>query len=120
MGVNPGTLFPKVGHLQQIRVQSRFNKTFSERRLMQSGRTRGHHDPVQTLFPDVGLDLVLARLRTKVVVMAGYDHVRECLAIGGHVCAVHDPCDIRPAMADVNTDSTFLSFLYCLHSISSL
>jgi hypothetical protein len=49
--------------------------------------------------------------------MAGDDHVRQRLAIGGHVCAVHDPCDIRPAMADVNADSTFLSSLVFLHLI---
>jgi hypothetical protein len=71
------------------------------------------------LFPNVSLDLVLARLRTKVAVMAGYDHIWECLAVCGHSRTVHDPCDIRSAMADINPNSTFLFILECLHSILS-
>jgi hypothetical protein len=115
MGVNPGALLTKVGHLQQVRIQSRFGKTFSEGRLMKPRRTRGHHDPVQALLLYIGFDLVLARLRTKVALMAGDDYIRKCLAIGSHCRAVHDPCDIRPTMADINPYSTFLFFLYYLH-----
>ena len=48
--MHPGTLVADVGHLEQIRVQTRLAQRFAEQRLVRPRRAGGHHDAVEPML----------------------------------------------------------------------
>jgi hypothetical protein len=69
---------------------------------MESGRARGHHYTVETMFLDVGLDLLLSGLRAGVERVLGEDHVGEVPSILRDFFTSHRATDVLAAMTDVN------------------
>ena len=101
----PGVVLPDVGHLEEIRVQSRVLAGSAEGLLVHQGGTGRHHDAVQVLFLDIVLDQVLAQAGAHKLVIPGHDHAFLLARPARDLLHIHRACDIRAAVADVNADA---------------
>ena len=68
--VHPRTVFADVGHVQQVRIETRVGAGPPERLLMQVGAAGGHDDPCQPFLLDVLLDDLLTERGTHELVVA--------------------------------------------------
>ena len=57
--MDPTAVFPDVGHLEKVRVQSALGARCTERGFVEPGCAGGHHNPVESALTDIGLDLLL-------------------------------------------------------------
>jgi hypothetical protein len=60
--MDPGALVPDVGHLQEVLIEAAAPEGLLEEGLMGPGRTSGDNDPVQFLFLNHFLQLLLGVL----------------------------------------------------------
>jgi len=86
--VNPGTLIPDVGHLEQILIQPRLGARALEERHMGARRTGRHHDAGEPMFLDGIHDLGNARFGTGIEVVLGKNHVGQPGRILGQARAI--------------------------------
>ncbi len=107
--VDPGTLVPDIGHLEEILVQTGISDERSEKGLVGPRGARSHHNPVQAVFFDGLLDLFLGILGTGKEVFLGMDDLRQACSVAAHLRHVHDTADIDAAVADENADAGCLS-----------
>jgi hypothetical protein len=107
--VNPGALIPDIGHLEEILIETHFPNRFLEHGFMGSRRAGGNENPVQLMFLDGFLDLLLGILGTGVKVFVDVDNPFKRLGILFHLGNLDDPSDIDPAVADKDTDPWLLT-----------
>lgn len=72
---------------------------------MQSGSAGSHYYPIELVLFDVSFYLLLARFRTRVKRVLGYDYIRKVPGEFGHFITSNNSAYILAAMADINTDS---------------
>ena len=100
--VHPAAVLPDVGHFEQVGVQPRLDAGGSEGGLVQPGGAGGHDHPIELVLPDVGLDLLLARIRTGVHRVRGQHHIVQGSGISRNILAIEGPVDVQAAVADVD------------------
>ncbi len=103
--VHPGTMFAQIGHLAEVRVQSRFVAHPAKRRLVHARRAGGDHDAGQLVLCDGLADKRLAGIRAHVLVIHAVGHAGNFTAGFGHSGAIHRSTDIFTAMTDKYADT---------------
>ena len=105
--MDPGALITDICHLKKIFVETCFPYGGPEERLMGSRRTGCHNNPVDLVFIDDLLHLVLRVLGTGKEVFIGEDHIGKCLRVGLHLGHIDNAADVDAAVADKDTDPRF-------------
>ena len=73
--MHPGIHVTDIGHLQQVRIQSRADHNPAKYRLVCLGRTSGHDDAINVMLPDGLLDFALGVSGTGEHLAAGQYHI---------------------------------------------
>jgi hypothetical protein len=102
--VNPGTLFPDIGDVEEIGIKPFGGDGISKSNFMHPWRTGGNHDPVNREFTDIPLDQILSRVRAEITVVPGDFHSRKGTCETRKFLTVNGGCDIGTAMTDVDAD----------------
>ena len=98
----PGYMFPDVGYLQKIRIDSGLLAGFTKCGLMHARRAGCDDDPVQAQLLDVLLDLILARFGTHEPVIPCNGDVREIFRVFGELFDLNLTGNVCPAVANIN------------------
>jgi hypothetical protein len=107
--VYPGRLFAHIHVLIQVRVQSGLLHGAAEGAFMESGRTSGYHDAIDTLVPNVIDDQVLPRIGAHEDEVLRSDNVGIETGDGGHRLHIHDVRNVPAAVTDVDADLGLLA-----------
>ncbi len=114
MHVDPGTLIPDIGHLEEITVEAGLPDRVLEERLMGSRSARGNNDPIQFVFFDDLLKQLLGILRAGVEIVIGIDDMGECPGILYDGRDIDHAGDIDSAVTDegANPGSFIIHILF--------
>jgi hypothetical protein len=103
--MDPAAVFPDVGHLKEIGIQSCIRYALSKGRLMHKWSAGSYHYPVQVVFLNMLLYLLLARLSTGIPVQDGNLHIRKRFSIFPDLLAIQRTGDIKATLTYKYTDS---------------
>ena len=104
-GVNPGTVFPDIGHVKVILIESRLSKRIPEKGFKRPGRTGTDHHPVKAFFFGQ-ICYFLGRIGgTGKNLFLGIHHIGEGQRILNRGGNIDDTGDVGSAVADKHTDS---------------
>ena len=107
--VHPGDLLADAHELQQIRVDAGFARGALEERLVRAGGAGCHHHAIDPVL----LDLILHPFEivhgAGPLALIGPGHVVQGPGVRHHLGHVHDPGDVRAAVADKDTDADVVS-----------
>ena len=103
-GMHPGAMLTDVGHLEEVLVNAAFAAGVAEKRLMGSGCACRNHHPVEAFFPDrICYFLGIVRGTGKNAFLR-MNHIVQGRGVLDNRRHIHDPSDIRAAMAYENAD----------------
>ncbi|OPY06354.1 MAG: hypothetical protein A4E66_02235 [Syntrophus sp. PtaB.Bin001] len=103
--MDPGTLIPDVGQLEEIGIQPGLPQGLPEKGFVSLGSAGRHHDPVEPVFFNLFLDLREAGIRAGVHRVGGDGHIGIAGNRCGHLFDVDRRGDVDPAVADEHADT---------------
>jgi hypothetical protein len=105
--MNPGTLFPDVGHFKKVRIESCRVNGLPVGRFVHPGRASSDDYPVNAAVSDIVLNQVLAGVGTHVLIISGDGDMGKGFGKCRHLFDVNRCRNIDSAMTDKNADFHF-------------
>ena len=104
----PRALITDVRHLEHTGIQPRLADAVLKQWLVGQRRAGGDHDPVEAQALRLLRDTLDRILRTGIQIMLGVHHPWQTRRVLCHRWHVQEPADVRPAVADENTNPGLL------------
>jgi hypothetical protein len=100
--MNPGTLFPDVGHFEKVGIESCRVNGLTVRRFVHSRRAGSHDYSVNATISDIVLDQVLAGVGTHVLIISSHSHMGKGFGKGCHLLDIDRCRNINSTVTDKN------------------
>jgi hypothetical protein len=102
--MDPTALFPDIGHLKKVRVETCGATGIPIGRLMHSRGTGCNHDPVNAQIFNIVLDPVLTGIRTHILIVPGNGHMGKGPGKGCDLLNINRCGNVDSTMTDIDTN----------------